>query len=330
MRDDCGFEGNGQTLRILCRLERFSKNAGSNLTRRTLLGVLKYPAPYSTVRNPDPQLAPRLSKGTTVVGLIDRKTCKPPKCYLDAERDVVDWLLDPVPASDRERFTSWEPVAGEHGRTLHKSFDCSIMDLADDIAFGVHDLEDALAMRLMDAHDIRSTIPEDACGCFLDSLKQRYPTEFGNDAYEGFVTALADRDRRKRYIGRMVHHLITHVRITIDEGFETPLLRYRADLPDDQRTFLKTLKKAVAKKVIRNASVQHLEFKGQNMVAAVYEALASDPHSLLPETTLARYTQSEDPRRVICDHIAGMTDGFLLKTYERLFSPRMGSVFDRI
>ncbi len=66
------------------------------------------------------------------------------------------------------------------------------------------------------------------------------------------------------------------------------------------------------------------------MVAAVYEALASDPHSLLPETTLARYTRSDDPRRVICDHIAGMTDGFLLKTYERLFSPRMGSVFDRI
>ena len=34
--------------------------------------------------------------------------------------------------------------------------------------------------------------------------------------------------------------------------------------------------------------------------------------------------------RVICDHISGMTDQFLLKTYERLFSPRMGSVFDRL
>lgn len=33
---------------------------------------------------------------------------------------------------------------------------------------------------------------------------------------------------------------------------------------------------------------------------------------------------------VICDHIADMTDAFLLKTYERLFTPRMGSVFNRI
>lgn len=46
MRKAGGFEGNGQTLRILARLERFSTNAGANLTRRTLLGVLKYPAPF--------------------------------------------------------------------------------------------------------------------------------------------------------------------------------------------------------------------------------------------------------------------------------------------
>ena len=46
--------------------------------------------------------------------------------------------------------------------------------------------------------------------------------------------------------------------------------------------------------------------------------------------TRTRYGASDDPIRVICDHIAGMTDGFLLRSYERLFSPRMGSVFDRI
>jgi dGTPase len=33
---------------------------------------------------------------------------------------------------------------------------------------------------------------------------------------------------------------------------------------------------------------------------------------------------------VICDYVAGMTDGFLLKTYNRLFSPGMGSVFDML
>src|SRR3546814_6969219 len=47
MRDHGGFEGNGQTLRILSKLELFSEGFGSNLTRRTLLGTLKYPVTYS-------------------------------------------------------------------------------------------------------------------------------------------------------------------------------------------------------------------------------------------------------------------------------------------
>lgn len=56
----------------------------------------------------------------------------------------------------------------------------------------------------------------------------------------------------------------------------------------------------------------------------------SDPKALLPRPTYARFAESGCSLRVICDHIAGMTDSFLLKTYDRLFSPRMGSVFDRL
>lgn len=101
-------------------------------------------------------------------------------------------------------------------------------------------------------------------------------------------------------------------------------------LPEPQAAFLKALKKAVRSKVIKSAGVQRLEFKGQNMVVAVFEALATDPFSVLPESTRERYERADDKVRVICDHVAGMTGSFLLKTYERLFSPRMGSVFDRV
>src|SRR3546814_12899579 len=59
MRDHGGFEGNGQTLRILSKLELFSEGFGSNLTRRTLLGTLKYPVPYSQLapETPPPRAA---------------------------------------------------------------------------------------------------------------------------------------------------------------------------------------------------------------------------------------------------------------------------------
>ena len=44
MAEQGGFEGNAQTFRILTKLEPYTENAGMNLTRRTLLGVVKYPA----------------------------------------------------------------------------------------------------------------------------------------------------------------------------------------------------------------------------------------------------------------------------------------------
>jgi dGTPase len=86
----------------------------------------------------------------------------------------------------------------------------------------------------------------------------------------------------------------------------------------------------VAQEVIFSANVQHLEFKGQTMVVSVFEVLASEPKAFLPQAVYALYQDGGEDLRVICDYVAAMTDGFLLKTYDRLFSPRMGSVFDRL
>jgi len=32
--------------------------------------------------------------------------------------------------------------------------------------------------------------------------------------------------------------------------------------------------------------------------------------------------------RILCDYIAGMTDGFAIRTYKRLFDPHFGSILD--
>jgi len=81
-----GFEGNGQTLRILTRLEkRFSKK-GIDPTRRLILAVLKYPMAYSEHD-------------------LSKHPFKPPKCYFDTEREIVDWALsDPFKADEKKKF----------------------------------------------------------------------------------------------------------------------------------------------------------------------------------------------------------------------------------
>jgi dGTPase len=142
-----------------------------------------------------------------------------------------------------------------------------------------------------------------------------------------------DERLRKERIGLLVNHFITEALVAELPDFTEPLLRYRVTLPDQTRGLLDALKQAVGSEVISNACVQQLEFKGQMMVVATFEALASDPTKLLPRSTLLRYEAAGDEcmrMRVLCDHISGMTDAFLLRIYERLFSPRMGSVFDRL
>jgi len=328
MRNDGGFEGNGQTLRLLARLESFSQSDGANLSRRSLLGVLKYPVAYSVLRNSERQ--PRLREGYACLRTIDVEASTPPKCFLDSEQDVVDWILQPLSEQDRSAFVAWEARAGRHGRSLHKSLDCSIMDLADDIAYGVHDLEDAIALKLVSPERFRERIPSASCEAFLNLLKERYPQE-ASDPYEAMVQGLfGEGKQRKRYISRLVHYFLTAAQLETNPIFSQPLLRYRIVLPDAPRVFLKALKDFIMDEVIRSASVQQLEFKGQDMVVSVFEAFQSDPRRLLPAEVSQRFQEQGDDLRVICDFVAGMTDAHLLKTYERLFAPRMGSIFDRL
>lgn len=329
MRGNGGFEGNGHTLRILARLENFSKAHGTDVTRRTLLGVLKYPASYDEAVNTE--LIPAMAGQPKSIRLIDRKASKPPKCYLNSEQDVVEWILSPLDPAERELFVSVNLVHEKHSKTRFKSFDCSIMDVADDIAYGVHDLEDAISMGLITERDFRSLVPEDKCGSFIEMLKRRKPDGNHNNLYDSIVSSLFGNGKeRKHYIGRLVHHFITGVGIVQNADFVEPLIRYNVVLAGGEREFLDALQALIVKKVIKSAEVQHLEFKGQKMVVSVFEALASDPEAMLPADAFAAYKDAGNDLRAICDYVAGMTDGFLLKTYDRLFSPRMGSVFDKI
>lgn len=328
MPNDVGFEGNGQTLRILARLEEFSDTAGANLTRRTLLGILKYPVPFRKARNA--KLKPQLMAGPSVLRIIDTDASKPPKCYLDSEQDVVDWILAPLSDEDRSQFQKLDRKKGKHNKARHKSLDCSIMDAADDIAYGVHDLEDAIALHLI-SKDCFVDAVKGQCPTFLEALKKRHPGDSDSDAFSRMIDGLfGESGQRKRYIGRLVHHFITAVEYDERLEFTEPLLRYRAKVREPQRSFLDVLQNLVIADVIKSPEVQHLEFKGQSMVVAVFEALESDPKRLLPRDALKRYDAAGGDLRIICDHVAGMTDSYLLKTYERLFAPRMGSVFDRL
>ena len=313
MRDHGGFEGNGQTLRILARLGEYSPNSGLDLTRRTMLGTLKYPAVYSSVCD-------YTAKIPATSNPLNIDHWAPPKCIYDSEQSVLDWMLEPFNANDRTLFLSLDRERAGHARTLFKAFDTSIMELADDIAYGVHDLEDALALGLvhMDAWQdqvvgVLATLDSNPISDRIDELTLLL---FSRDAKD-----------RKHAISRMVSYLIKSMSIKERDTFSHPLLRLQAVMNPLAYKILLTIKDFVMSHVIFRPELQMLQYKGQRVIVRLFEIFEANPKRLLPQAAFEQYELQG--HRAIADFISNMTDVSAGKLYHKLLSPTSGSIFDR-
>jgi len=321
MRKFGGFEGNGQTLRILSRLDKYTESHGLNPTRRLLLGILKYPSPY------------RMTVQEKAYGTVPNPSwhCKadeqhPPKCYMNDEYDVVNWVLNPLSDDERQDFTRLRSHKSGHLKPMYKGLDTSIMELADDISYSLHDLEDAISLGMITEKDW--TASNDANENLFRECGQ-------NSVAIGTELFSEESYKRKRAIGGLVHEFIKNIEIkrTDISTAVTSLIAWNAYIHEAHGKLLEHIFELVKNKVIKSSNVQQLEFKGQKLVVELFDALSSDPERLLPENSLKRYKGEKDDAkkpRIICDFIAGMTDEYATRLYEKLHYPHKGSIFDRL
>lgn len=320
MRDHGGFEGNAQTFRIVTLLEPYTEKFGMNLSRRTLLGLLKYPAFISETRATERPSAIRQFRH------LRAKDWQPAKGIYRDDHDTFSWILSALSDTDRTLLSTTmrgeRQAPSQHLKTRFKSLDCSIMELADDIAYGVHDLEDAIVMGIVTQKQW-----EDAAASQLALCKDDWLTERIDWLSQQLF---ADHHQRKDAIGALVNALITAIEIgpTTSEnetGFDEPLLKWNAYLSVPMEKVLTVLKEFVSEYVVRKPEIQLLEYKGQQIIMETFEALASDPERLLPAGTRERWRDAihhgQNEHRIIADYIAGMTDGFAQRLYGNLFHP---------
>lgn len=317
MRGDGGFEGNAQTLRICTTLGEYANSSGLNLTRRTMLGVLKYPSVYEFVVNDEVY-----GGDVKVVSNIDNY--KPPKCIFNCDEQALNWILLELNAKDQERFKAVEYVKGKHGRTTYKSFDCSIMEIADDIAYGVHDLEDAIALGLIDVGLWRKEV--------VDRVKaspQLYNLATRIECYTDQLFSGENR-RRKKAIGALVNYFITETSVARRGVFSSSAVDFKASMSESARMELDILQFFVRENVVFAPEVQTLEYKGQQMILKLFDAIANNPGRLLPLKYRGLYKESGSQLRVICDYLSGTTDDYATRLYHKIFTPSSGSIFDKL
>ncbi|MGC6331761.1 anti-phage deoxyguanosine triphosphatase [Rhizorhabdus sp. FW153] len=328
MLDFGGFEGNAQTVRIITHLEKYYRGEGIRCTRRLLLGILKYPVAYSEYGDA-------------------AKSPKPPKCFYDEDLPLIEKALSIFSVADRKEFRR----LGEKGKPLYKAFDCSIMELADDIAYGVHDLEDGIGRNILDKQEAGKGIEEGFRKAGVDKVRNVAVSDLVDKLFSG------DACERKHAISLLVGYFIMEIQVRRQGVFESPLLDLNAYVPPATRALLDHLARDITYDgIVKRREVQTLEYKGEKIISDLFRAFAERPSSLVGMKALdpsndeisnvfrgferdkkpeKSWMDLDDPlrssiARAICDFIAGMTNPYAEKYHRRLFEPGYGSATDEL
>ncbi|MCT2249680.1 deoxyguanosinetriphosphate triphosphohydrolase [Kocuria rhizophila] len=302
-----GFEGNAQTLRLLVRLEPklvtpSGEPAGLNLTRATLDATCKYP--WSAADAP-----PRAD------GRPNRKF----GAYED-DLPVFEWIRE----------------GAVEGR---KCLEAQVMDLADDISYSVHDVEDAVAahalqLDLLAEPTQRGRVIECTRGWYLPdatdeeldaALRRLEATAAWVPRMDGTRGDLARlKNMTSQLIGRFA---MSAVEATREVAGEDRLTRYRASLVVPRETELEigVLKGIATAFVMTVRDAMPLYENQHEILTILVEALMeTDGRFLSPEfaadwRAVADGPGAESARlRLVVDQIACLTDHSAVALHDRI------------
>lgn len=297
-----GFEGNAQTLRILTRLER---GVGLNLTRATLLAILKYPIKFD--------------EAVEESRYKDLSQFSPPKSNIYPEdSEIFNWLLLPFNDKEKDFYLTLEAKhAKEHKQTSYKTFECSIIELADDIAYATHDLEDAMRLDFIKVEEVIELLENNNQINGVPAVIEKFKKKVKGHLSEQIKDATAD----------LISIFISSVEIKVRDEIKHPRLKYYAYHDKEIRKLIKSFKNLVYANVIRLPRVQTIEWKGGHIIREMFNAFF-DETKLLPLEDQELIKNGYDKARVVCDYIAGMTDSYALKMFSRLYEARESRLFD--
>ena len=308
--DAGGFEGNAQTLRILTRLEAKTvdpegRSHGLNLTRATLDAATKYPWPRKQALPPGGAHGDGTPRETAKFGVYDD------------DLDVFGWIREGAP---------------EQRRCL----EAQVMDLSDDIAYSVHDIEDGVVAGRIDLHvladaGLRGEVWETARGWYhpdaaddeLDAAWQRLRAVPGwpESSYDGSRARLgALKNLTSLLIGRFCKAATDATRA---RHGERPLSRYAADLVVPAETVLEigVLKSVAAHLVMRAADRRGVLESQRLLLHELVEALEQRGPAAMETMFQHDFLEASDDaarRRVVVDQVASLTDASAVSWHRTL------------
>lgn len=297
-----GFEGNAQTLRILTTVEQKRADfQGVNLTYRTLLGILKY---YNSFNKS-----------------LGKDEYSKQKFVYENDYNLVKKIISDTNIKLR-------------------TLDVQIVDLADEIAYAAHDLEDGLRMGTFTVddifHDFCKNVQDEKCKKKLEEIFSEGKDKVGFKDQKINSTEFA-KLYRKEITSRIINVLINDIGIvdlTDSEKIKKGTDRKKEIGFVNFRELAQGLKKTTYDCITNNDKVYAYENNGKKMLKWLFEFYLKNTNYLPPEyradNIINQYKKSyakenEDKKlkkklqkRLIIDYISGMMDEYVKTSYIRL------------
>jgi dGTPase len=202
--------------------------------------------------------------------------------------------------------------ATDYDATKRASIEAQIANLADEIAYNAHDLEDGLRARLFRPSDLEQV-----------AIWREFKEELGwsDDSFDEIVR----REVVRELIGLFVTDVVrtTSARLAnneIDSPEKVQLFaRNVVGYSPEVERKVRELKDFLYENMYRHYRLIRMQVKAERFVSELFQAYADNP-DMLPAKTQTRL-HALPQERVICDYIAGMTDRFALEEWEKLFDP---------
>ena len=298
-----GFEGNAQTLRLLTRIEPkvFAFDGtplGLNLTRAALDAACKYP--WSREH-----------------GVFDDGSGARSRKFgvYDDDLPVFNWLR--IGAKERQ-----------------KSIEAQVMDFADDVAYSVHDYEDAIVegfIKLDEVNDPshRKQLVSDMSD-WAGSGTSELELELALDRLQSLDEWLVSFDGSDRAHGdlknltsALIGSFVSRAVDVTTASFQGVRTRYQADVvvPAEVRGEIAVLKGLVSSFLMSHESRRkYYEWQRELLGELADALLAKNGAELDSYCTLAWSKASDDATkyRIIVDQIASLTDQSAIKLHERI------------